>query len=94
MTNPASILIDQRLHDRADIESADTKEIAMSIEENAVESKSQAGKETGASAAEKTGCCGGPPPEGTDACCSLDATVKSKGGAGCGCGTSAKKSCC
>lgn len=94
MMNLASIPIEQRLHDRADIDSADTKEIAMSIEQNAAEPESQSGNEAGASAGEKTGCCGGPPPEGMDACCSLDATVKSKGGAGCGCGTSAKKSCC
>jgi len=33
-----------------------------------------------------TGCCGGPAPAGTDACCVQDAAVKSNGGAGCGCG--------
>ena len=34
-------------------------------------------------------CCGGPAPNGTDACCAQDAAVKSAGGAGCGCGTPA-----
>jgi hypothetical protein len=32
-------------------------------------------------------CCGGPAPNGTDACCAQDAAVKSGGGAGCGCGS-------
>lgn len=31
------------------------------------------------------GCCGGPAPPGVDACCALDAAVKSGGGTGCGC---------
>lgn len=44
-------------------------------------------------------CCGGAAPSGTNACCALDAEVKSGGGAGCGCGTAAaapaaKKSAC
>jgi hypothetical protein len=30
-------------------------------------------------------CCGGAAPVGADACCALDADVKSSGGAGCGC---------
>lgn len=30
-------------------------------------------------------CCGGPAPEGADACCARDAEVKSAGGGGCGC---------
>ena len=33
-----------------------------------------------------SGCCGGPAPAGTDACCAQDAAVKSSGGSGCGCG--------
>ena len=32
-------------------------------------------------------CCGGPAPAGVDACCSDDATAKSEGKSGCGCGT-------
>jgi hypothetical protein len=32
-----------------------------------------------------SGCCGGPAPAGTDACCVRDAAVKSSGGSGCGC---------
>lgn len=38
------------------------------------------GKEAG------TGCCGGAAPEGAEACCALDADIKSTGGSGCGCG--------
>ena len=43
-----------------------------------------------------SGCCGGAAPEGADACCVLDAEVKSAGGSGCGCAskTTAKKGCC
>ncbi len=44
--------------------------------------------ERGASPSERqevSGCCGGPAPTGADACCALDAEVKSTGGAGCGC---------
>jgi hypothetical protein len=33
------------------------------------------------------GCCGGPAPEGTGACCARDAEVKAGGGSGCGCGS-------
>ena len=33
-----------------------------------------------------TGCCGGPAPAGTSACCAEDAAVKVAGGSGCGCG--------
>lgn len=48
---------------------------------------------------EQTGCCGGPAPAGTSACCALDAEVKESGGAGCGCTTAkpatpTKKGCC
>lgn len=47
-----------------------------------------------------TGCCGGAAPQGADACCALDAEVKSTGGAGCGCaprkanGARQKGGCC
>lgn len=36
------------------------------------------------------GCCGGPAPEDTNACCVADADAKAAGddGCGCGCGTS------
>jgi thioredoxin reductase len=34
----------------------------------------------------KTGCCGGPAPVETDACCVDDAKAKSAGASGCGCG--------
>ncbi len=30
-------------------------------------------------------CCGGPPAEGVDACCELDAIEKGRGNGGCGC---------
>jgi hypothetical protein len=36
--------------------------------------------------AEGQGCCGGPAPPGTEACCVLDAKEKAAGNAGCGCG--------
>lgn len=32
------------------------------------------------------GCCGGPAPQGAEACCVRDAEAKATGGAGCGCG--------
>lgn len=38
--------------------------------------------------AQPGGCCGGPAPTDSGACCALDAEVKSTGGAGCGCGPS------
>lgn len=45
-----------------------------------------------------TGCCGGPAPKASSACCALDAEVKATGGSGCGCGAKAatptKKGCC
>lgn len=47
-----------------------------------------------------TGCCGGPAPAGTSACCAEDAAVKAAGASGCGCGspvaepTRPKNSCC
>lgn len=34
---------------------------------------------------EASGCCGGPAPEGTDACCVKDADAKAAGQDGCGC---------
>lgn len=55
-------------------------------------------------APQASGCCGGEAPVGADACCALDADVKSAGGSGCGCDTasdvpaasvpSAAKGCC
>jgi hypothetical protein len=50
--------------------------------------------------AASTGCCGGPAPAGTNACCAEDAAVKVAGGSGCGCGspvvapTRPKTACC
>lgn len=47
---------------------------------------------------ETPGCCGGAPPEGSDACCKRDAEAKAEGRAGCGCSppatAAAKGSCC
>ena len=48
----------------------------------------------------QAGCCGGAAPRGSDACCALDAGIKSKGGSGCGCsaraanGARQKGGCC
>ena len=48
----------------------------------------------------EVGCCGGPAPDTSKACCALDADVKATGGQGCGCvprgtqATDAKTSCC
>lgn len=44
---------------------------------------------TGGPGLAPTSCCGGAAPADADACCVLDAAVKSAGGSGCGCGTSA-----
>ena len=33
----------------------------------------------------QSGCCGGAAPQGTEACCALDANIKATGGSGCGC---------
>jgi hypothetical protein len=38
-----------------------------------------------------SGCCGGPAPAGTDACCVQDAAVKSSRGTGCGCGSASRR---
>ncbi|MEP3276426.1 MAG: DUF6428 family protein [Stappiaceae bacterium] len=35
---------------------------------------------------DEAGCCGGPAPEGVDACCVKDADAKADGQSGCGCG--------
>ena len=43
--------------------------------------------DSGAQAVAATGCCGGPAPAGTDACCVKDADAKAAGQDGCGCGT-------
>lgn len=37
---------------------------------------------------QKTGCCGGDAPTGTDACCALEAEVTTSGGSGCTCNCS------
>jgi hypothetical protein len=48
----------------------------------------------------QTGCCGGAAPQGANACCALDAEIKSTGGSGCGCaprkanGARQKGGCC
>jgi hypothetical protein len=48
----------------------------------------------------QSGCCGGAAPQGADACCALDAEIKSTGGSGCGCapraagGVRQKGRCC
>jgi hypothetical protein len=39
----------------------------------------------------RTGCCGGAAPSGADACCALDADIKSTGGSGCGCSRAASE---
>ena len=49
---------------------------------------------------DQNGCCGGPAPQGRDACCALDADAKTAGGSGCGCaakkavGTKSATGCC
>jgi len=52
--------------------------------------------ETGVCSAEPVGndktaaaCCGGPAPVEADACCVADATAKTEGKSGCGCGSQA-----
>ena len=50
-----------------------------------------------APAKQEAGCCGGPAPKASDACCALDDDIKTAGGAGCGCTTTApakRSSCC
>ncbi len=44
----------------------------------------------------KTGCCGGPAPVESGACCVKDHQHKSAGGSGCGCGAPRPevKACC
>jgi hypothetical protein len=47
--------------------------------------------------AQPKGCCGGPAPADSSACCVLDAEVKAEGGTGCGCGPKVEttpRSCC
>jgi hypothetical protein len=55
-------------------------------------------RETATEGEAPTGCCGGAAPAGADACCALDAEVKSAGGSGCGCAPKADvtlaKRCC
>jgi hypothetical protein len=46
---------------------------------------------------EAAGCCGGPAPAGTEACCVKDAAAKAAGESGCGCGpkvATRKSGCC
>lgn len=43
--------------------------------------------ETGVCGVSSTECCGGPAPEGADACCVQDAEAKTAGLTGCGCGS-------
>lgn len=63
-------------------------------ETGATEREASPGKEA------QSGCCGGAPPQGADACCALDADIKSSGGSGCGCspraagGARQKGGCC
>ncbi len=42
-----------------------------------------------AAASPAVGCCGGPAPASTEACCVRDADLKAAGEAGCGCGARA-----
>lgn len=44
----------------------------------------------GGAKAETSGCCGGPAPAASDACCADDAKAKDAGKTGCGCGTTAR----
>jgi hypothetical protein len=67
----------------------------MTITDKAKETENQGKPQDAAS-----GCCGGPAPKSSSACCVLDAEVKAAGGSGCGCATKperpgpAKKGCC
>lgn len=66
----------------------------LKSEARTTEREASQGKET------QSGCCGGAAPEGADACCALDANIKSTGGKGCGCapraanGAKQKGGCC
>jgi hypothetical protein len=78
---------------RKDEEHDMSKEIQTS-ETQATESNAVQGKQA------QSGCCGGAAPQGADACCALDADIKSSGGSGCGCASQAasgarkKVGCC
>lgn len=65
---------------------------------NKTESKELETTTTALPAEAASGCCGGPAPTESSACCALDAEVKATGGAGCGCGakatTTTRKGCC
>ena len=77
---------------------------ARPIEENVIMNVYEAGTAVRqglrSQKAKSTGCCGGPAPAGTNACCAQDAAVKTAGGSGCGCGSPAvaptgpKTACC
>jgi hypothetical protein len=67
-----------------------------------IENQAEVTKREPSSAApgSQTGCCGGPAPETSGACCALDAEVEAMGGQGCGCAPkspkepTARTSCC
>ncbi|MFA6965778.1 NAD(P)-binding domain-containing protein [Bosea sp. (in: a-proteobacteria)] len=59
--------------------------VELVLPETGVCSSTPGGAKTAAS-----GCCGGPAPVASEACCADDASAKSAGKAGCGCGTVAR----
>lgn len=71
----------------------------MTSENSKSETQAAANDESQGKAAQ-SGCCGGAAPQGADACCALDAEIKSTGGSGCGCapkaasGARQKGGCC
>ncbi len=72
------------------------KETAMTTQSAMNSTISEPTEQAGAQR-EGTGCCGGAAPKGSNACCALDAQVKSAGGSGCGCASdkpAKKTSCC
>ena len=74
-----------------DIEDADR--VQLDLPETGVcgvSSKRTEGKEK-LKMTDEAGCCGGPAPEDTDACCVRDAEAKAAGEKGCGCGTESPK---
>ena len=92
-SNPPADLPDCCARGRASLES-DARLQIMTNTQQASKTESTNTKTTEDSA---SGCCGGPAPAGTDACCIKDAAAKEAGASGCGCGPKAaspKKSCC
>jgi RNA polymerase sigma-70 factor, ECF subfamily len=64
---------------------------------NEPSSKSETSNQQTTPADTTSGCCGGPAPTGSAACCVEDATAKAAGETGCGCGpkaASVAKRCC